>query len=195
MVHSLPTYRPSPVPGAASPLGAHSLRVGRLARETGKTVRAIHLYEELGLLVPVERSKGGYRLYDGEALVRVRWISKLQEMGFSLGEIQEIVRDWERSGSAPSAMTRMRALYEAKLRDTREQLARLRSLQHELEASLHYLETCETCDPRRLLHVCTQCDLHGCEIAPDLVAGFHATSPVAQPASPPGAPPQAVAGE
>ncbi len=35
------------------------MRVGDLARETGKTVRAIHLYEELGLLTPGGRSKGG----------------------------------------------------------------------------------------------------------------------------------------
>ena len=35
------------------------LKVGELARRTGKTVRAIHLYEELGLLTPAVRSKGG----------------------------------------------------------------------------------------------------------------------------------------
>lgn len=163
-------------PRSSSDGAARSIRVGRLARETGKTVRAIHLYDELGLLVPVSRSKGGYRLYGADAPVRVRWIAKLQEMGFSLGEIQEIVRDWESVGSAPSAMTRMRALYSERLRATREQAARLAALEGELESSLRYLETCETaCDPRRLLPVCPQCDLHGCETAPELVAGFHAT--------------------
>ena len=49
-----------------------SLRVGELAKVTGKTVRALHLYEELGLLAPSERSKGGYRLYDEAALQLVR---------------------------------------------------------------------------------------------------------------------------
>ena len=39
------------------------LKVGELARRTGKTARAIHLYEELGLLTPAVRSKGGFRLY------------------------------------------------------------------------------------------------------------------------------------
>ncbi|MCC7538512.1 MAG: MerR family transcriptional regulator [Deltaproteobacteria bacterium] len=159
--------------------------MGRLARETGKTVRAIHLYDELGLLVPISRSKGGYRLYGSDALVRVRWIAKLQEMGFSLGEIQEIVRDWERITSAPSAMTRVRALYIEKLRDTRAQLARLRALEAELESSLEYLETCETaCDPSRVLSVCPQCDLHGCASAPELVAGFHATQSIADSPTP-----------
>ncbi len=40
-----------------------SLKVGELAKRTGKTVRAVHLYEELGLLAPAVRSKGGFRLY------------------------------------------------------------------------------------------------------------------------------------
>ena len=37
------------------------LKVGELAKRTGKTVRAVHLYEELGLLTPAVRSKGGFR--------------------------------------------------------------------------------------------------------------------------------------
>ena len=48
------------------------LRVGDIAKATGKTVRAIHLYEELGLLAPVTRSSGGFRLYDPAAIERVR---------------------------------------------------------------------------------------------------------------------------
>src|ERR1700722_2323345 len=58
------------------------MQIGDLARETGKTVRAIHLYEELGLLSPAARSKGRFRLYSQDALMRIRWIGKLQSMGF-----------------------------------------------------------------------------------------------------------------
>ncbi len=56
---------------------AHSsqlLRIGDLARLTGKTVRAIHLYEELGLLHPATRSSGGFRLYERSAVERMRWL-------------------------------------------------------------------------------------------------------------------------
>ena len=56
------------------------LQVGELAKATGKTVRAIHLYEELGLLRAHDRSKGRYRLFTSDAVVRVRWITKLQGM-------------------------------------------------------------------------------------------------------------------
>jgi MerR family transcriptional regulator, copper efflux regulator len=155
------------------------MKVGDLAQEAGKTVRAIHLYEELGLLTPAARSKGRYRLYNPEALMRIRWIGKLQEMGFSLGDIQTIVREWEqleRAGSAPNAMKRMRGVFARKLEETREQRRRVEALEHELQASLGYLDTCDdVCDPQRLVSACGCCDLHDKDVpVPDLVLGFRA---------------------
>jgi hypothetical protein len=51
--------------------GGEELRVGDVARLAGKTVRALHLYEELGILEPTLRSKGGFRLYNHDAVRRV----------------------------------------------------------------------------------------------------------------------------
>ena len=153
------------------------MQIGDLARESGKTVRAIHLYEELDLLKPAARSKGRFRLYGPDALVRIRWIGKLQDMGFSLTDIQTVVKDWEQLNSAPRAMVRTREVYRKKLDETKAQAQRLQALQHEIEASLHYLDTCEVCDPERLLTSCTHCDMHDCaEKAPELVTGFRAHS-------------------
>jgi DNA-binding transcriptional MerR regulator len=152
------------------------MQIGDLARETGKTVRAIHLYEEMNLLMPAARSKGRYRLYSPAALTRIRWIGKLQDMGFSLTDIQQVVRDWENGGSASGAMRKMREVYTKKLEETRAHLRRLQSLEREIEASLNYLDTCDICDPERLLSFCKACDLHGCEQhVPELVAGFRAS--------------------
>ncbi|MGO9712119.1 MAG: MerR family transcriptional regulator [Polyangiaceae bacterium] len=177
----LPLLAPPPAPeSSGGVLDAHDgelLQVGDLARETGKTVRAIHLYEEIGLLKPAARSKGRFRLYTREALVRIRWIGKLQEMGFSLTDIQQIVRDWEQGGTAPDAMRKMRDVYAKKLEETRANLRRLRTLEQEIESSIAYLDTCDVCDPERLIGFCKACDLHSCEShVPELVAGFRATS-------------------
>ena len=53
------------------------LKVGDLARKTGKSVRALRLYEELGLLQPRTRSDGGFRLYGADeiavAIAERRW--------------------------------------------------------------------------------------------------------------------------
>jgi DNA-binding transcriptional MerR regulator len=154
------------------------MQIGDLARETGKTARAIHLYEELGLLTPAARSKGRFRLYGTEALLRIRWIGKLQEMGFSLGDIQTVVHEWERLESAPNAMKRMRDVYARKLAETQAQRRRLEALEHELEASLAYLDACDVCDPQRLLSACKRCDHHDREAdVPELVLGFRAQAP------------------
>src|SRR5437867_13260437 len=87
------------------------LRVGDLARLTGKTVRAIHLYEELGLLRPATRSSGGFRLYERSAVDRMRWIDLLHNMGFSLQEMAELLRSWWSTDLGPDAMERLRALF------------------------------------------------------------------------------------
>jgi MerR family transcriptional regulator, copper efflux regulator len=170
-----------PVASPSSPsldgTGARLMQVGDLASASGKTVRAIHLYEQLDLLRPAARSKGRYRLYNDEALVRIRWIGKLQDMGFSLTDIQTIVKEWEKSSSAPRAMVQIRELYRQKLAETRAQIQRMRALEHDLEASLTYLDTCEVCDPERMLSACKACDLHECDArVPDLVAGFRAST-------------------
>jgi MerR family transcriptional regulator, copper efflux regulator len=152
------------------------LQVGDLARLCGKSVRAIHLYEELGLLRPHARSKGRYRLFGQDSVVRVRWIGKLQDLGLSLPTIQNVVREWETSSSAPNAMAKMREVYREKLASTREQIQRLQSLEGELAESLKYLETCNTCDPVRLFPACNCCDLHDHDDhPPELVAGFRMT--------------------
>lgn len=152
------------------------MQVGDLARESGKTVRALHLYEQLDLLRPAARSKGRYRLYGRDALVRIRWIAKLQDLGFSLTDIKAIVKDVGAEGetaSAPSAMGKVREVYESKLEATRAQIRRLKELEHEIEASLAYLDTCGTaCEPDRLMSACQCCNHHPQEAVPDLVAGF-----------------------
>jgi MerR family copper efflux transcriptional regulator len=153
------------------------MQVGDLAEESGKTVRAIHLYEEMELLRPAARSKGRYRLYGPDALVRIRWIGKLQDLGFSLTDIKAIVKDVELEGrgtSAPGAMVKVREVYKKKLEDTRSQIERLRTLEREILASLDYLETCESaCEPDRLISACPSCNHHDrAQEVPDLVAGF-----------------------
>ena len=150
------------------------LQVGDIARATGKTVRAIHHYEEVGLLKPHARSKGRYRLFDATALTRVRWIGKLHDLGLSLAQIQQMIAAWESAPTAPGAMAKMRAIYAAKLEETRAQIEHLAALEAELSASIHYLDTCDTCDPAELVSTCASCSVHGKgDRAPELVAGIH----------------------
>jgi MerR family transcriptional regulator, copper efflux regulator len=150
------------------------LRVGDVAKEVGKTVRAMHLYEEMGLLRPVSRSQGGYRLYSDEAVKRVKWIIRMQEMGFSLPEVQTFLQSWERSANGPQGMGHVRSVFEAKLAETRATVTRLRELERELEASLAYLDLCGSCEPNHKQTDCGCCDQpgHSPQQTPELVSGL-----------------------
>jgi len=149
------------------------LKVGELAKRTGKTVRAIHLYEEVGLIAPAVRSKGGFRLYHGKAVRRIDWIQKLQDLGFSLTEIKAFLRDWEQSDAAPQAMARVREIFADKLRETQDTVGRLQRLIGDLTETLAYMDSCRSCEPSHNPSECGTCGIHGHDgQAPLLVEGI-----------------------
>lgn len=162
--------------GQGSSTGSHYLRVGDLARQTGKTVRAIHLYEELGLLEPATRSSGGFRLYHPAAVERVRWIDLLNGLGLSLQDLRGALQRWWQSDHGPEAMDELRALFSAKLDETRENIQRQQQLEKELIDGLAYLETCRVCGEPGNVDCCVECAQdHGVDHEPALLAGFKGT--------------------
>jgi len=149
------------------------LRVGDLARQTGKTVRAIHLYEELGLIEPATRSSGGFRLYHPAVVDRVRWIDLLNGLGLSLHETRGMLERWWKSDHGPEAMDELRTLFNAKLEETRENIQRQQQLEQELVDGLAYLDACRVCGEPGAVDTCVGCTHdHGVEREPALVAGF-----------------------
>jgi MerR family copper efflux transcriptional regulator len=158
------------------------MKIGELARKTGKTVRALRHYEELVLLGSA-RSEGGFRLYGADELARVYWISKLQDMGFSLTQVQGLIATVESFGTAPEAMQSLRELFRGRLQDTRAQVERLLQLERDLAESLAYLEGCRVCTTDHAVEGCASCDspAHTDTRAPSLVAGVRlTTAPIAR---------------
>jgi DNA-binding transcriptional MerR regulator len=154
---------------------AKLLRIGELAKRSGKSVRALHLYEELGLLHPAHRSQGGFRLYHPSSVARVEWIAKLQDAGFSLNALKDLLHDLEVEQPAPEAMGRVRAVFEEKLAETRAARARLEKLEGDLLASLAYLDGCKSCETVHQPNECLDCSIngHAGQRKPILVAGLH----------------------
>ena len=54
--------------------------VKEISELTGISIRALRYYDEIGLLVPTERTNAGYRLYDDTALEKLRAILFLKEL-------------------------------------------------------------------------------------------------------------------
>ena len=68
-------------------------RIGELATAAGLTVRALHHYDEIGLLVPSARSAAGHRLYDDADVERLYRICLLRRLGLPLGDIGRVLHD------------------------------------------------------------------------------------------------------
>ena len=66
------------------------LRIGEVARRTGLTVRALHHYDRLGLLVPSERSWGDHRLYTPSDLRRLLDIQHLNKAFGSIPVLRDL---------------------------------------------------------------------------------------------------------
>ncbi|SIN35156.1 MerR family transcriptional regulator [Micromonospora cremea] len=67
--------------------------VGQVAKVAGVTVRALHHYDQIGLLSPSGRTTTGYRRYDDTDLERLQLVLYYRELGFPLEEIAAIIDD------------------------------------------------------------------------------------------------------
>jgi len=67
------------------------LTIGKVAQLSGVSVDTIRFYERRGLLESPPRSASGYRLYSEAWVRRLKFIQKARRLGFSLGEIKELL--------------------------------------------------------------------------------------------------------
>jgi DNA-binding transcriptional MerR regulator len=65
--------------------------IGKLAGAAHISADTLRYYEREGLLEPAGRTASSYRLYDSDAIARVRFIRHAQACGFTLLEIRELL--------------------------------------------------------------------------------------------------------
>jgi DNA-binding transcriptional MerR regulator len=82
-------------PGSVTDTPGPVIQIGDVARQIGLSLRTVRFYEEAGLLTPVGRTQGGFRLYDEDALDRLLLIKRMKPLGFTLEEMRSLlaVRD------------------------------------------------------------------------------------------------------
>lgn len=66
--------------------------IGKVATRAGISTDAVRYYEREGLLDPKAKTDSGYRLYDEDAVRRLRFIRHAQECGFTLAEIRALLQ-------------------------------------------------------------------------------------------------------
>jgi Zn(II)-responsive transcriptional regulator len=114
---------------------ARLLTIGELARECGASVDTIRYYERERLLPRPQRAPSRYRLYEPQAVVRLRFIRQAKGLGFSLEEIRELLAlRVDRSKTCGDVRTRARTkILEIEARI--DELARMRAALDRLAAA------------------------------------------------------------
>jgi MerR family mercuric resistance operon transcriptional regulator len=107
----------------------NGLKVGEVARQAGVNLQTVHYYERRGLLPIPPRTDANYRSYPAGAVLRVRFIKRAQDLGFTLKEIEELLslRATPRAGCAD-----VRERAEAKVRDIDEKIRTLEAMRRAL---------------------------------------------------------------
>jgi MerR family mercuric resistance operon transcriptional regulator len=112
-----------------------SLTIGQLATKAGVNVETIRYYQRRNLFPSPKRSPGHARRYGGSELVRLRFIKCAQRLGFTLREIDDLIKLLE-----PVSCSKTRKIAAEKL----EQVdIRIRELQDLREEFTELLAACD----------------------------------------------------
>ncbi len=114
-------------------------RIGEISALSGMTPRTIRYYMELGLL-PEERSSGGQRFFSPGDLVYLKRIKELKALGFSLEEIERIIKLKKEDESGALRRTELLRQYRSKLSDDLTRIETLQRHVDELEWHIKQLE-------------------------------------------------------
>ena len=68
-----------------------SLTIGQLAKQAGVNVETVRYYERRHLIPEPPRNGSGYRQYSEDFVLRIRFVKRAQELGFSLNEIKDLL--------------------------------------------------------------------------------------------------------
>lgn len=108
------------------------LKIGVVAKKTGLTVRALRHYDETGLLTPSHRTEAGYRLYTANDLMQLQKIKSLQQLGFSLEVISDLLR--KKPESLSTIITQHIRTLDAEVKQQQTLLVRLQELENVLQS-------------------------------------------------------------
>ena len=95
-----------------------SRRIGDVAAATGLSVRTLHHYDDIGLLVAAGRSVAGHRLYSDADVERLSRICLLRNLGLSLADVARILDDdaWDLHATLATHLRQLDARVQAESR-------------------------------------------------------------------------------
>jgi len=93
--------------------------ISQLAKDGGVSTDVIRNYELQGILSPVRRTACGYRVYDNQALERLRFIQAGKAAGIPLSDLAQFIRtmDAERQNECGDEIARLQRLIETRKKE------------------------------------------------------------------------------
>ena len=112
------------------------MRIGEAARRSGMASKTIRFYEEVGLVAPAPRTESGYREFSDEDVLRLRFIHRARDLGFSVGEVERLLSLWTDRERESGDVKRLALEHVARIE---AKMAELRSMR---DAVVHLAERC-----------------------------------------------------
>lgn len=112
-----------------------NLTIGKLSHHTGVGVETIRYYERSGILPKPERLPSGYRVYSRENVRQLRFIREAQTLGFTLGEIAELL---SLSEDPKTDCARINEAAKSKIKQIESKIKLLRAMKKNLGVLANY---------------------------------------------------------
>jgi Cu(I)-responsive transcriptional regulator len=118
---------------AATTQGA-MCNIGQAAQRAQVSAKMVRHYESLGLLPEIHRTEAGYRQYNDRDVHTLRFIKRARDLGFSMPEIDELLKLWQNKRRPSSRVKRIAALHVA---DLDQRIAELTAMRRTLQHLVH----------------------------------------------------------
>ena len=141
------------------------MRIGEVAAFFNVSVKALRVYEKMGILNPVKvDEKTGYRYYTAEQVKQLDAVLELRELGFSLAEIQKLLEKGVSKEQYMEVLVHKKIMWQEKVDQAQDRIDAIDEVIEKLKSSKPPVKLHELSEDERasLLNriACLDVDLH-----------------------------------
>lgn len=147
----------------------NGLTIGKIAGAAGLAVETIRFYEREGLIEPPLRSSANYRIYPERDILRLRFIRRAKDLGFTLKEIRELLSLRQDPHATRADVKKQTAAKIADIGEKIRDLTRMKAILESLDSS------CDGCGPTSscpILKTLESGDGLECEVAAQRITSY-----------------------
>ena len=106
--------------------------IGELCKTLGLTTRTLRYWEEVGIIEAAERSEGANRGYSQYTVRRIRFITRLKELGLSIRDMQDLHKIYGEAKATDRMIPELVRMLDVHINRIDEKMAKLSVLRNEI---------------------------------------------------------------